>query len=154
MRVAGELLEVTGPLDETELEYRRAAAIFPDPASMMALAGVARRRGHTDDECAFLAKTVDLLRGRPILPLQLLADAEMRAGHPEEALDAIDRRWLWADTRPGCGTSRSCGCGCHGKGRAPAMIRGALSSRAAASGRPKSSGPVEWEHLPGRAVNP
>ena len=72
----------------------------------MALAGVARRRGHTDDECAFLAKTVDLLRGRPILPLQLLADAEMRAGHPEEALDAIDRRWLWADTGPGCGTSR------------------------------------------------
>jgi hypothetical protein len=54
--VDGELLEVTGPLDEAELEYRRAAAIFPDPSSMMALAGVARRRGHTDDECAFLAR--------------------------------------------------------------------------------------------------
>jgi len=100
------IIEMIGSLDEAEREYQRAARGLPRSGPIMALAGVARRRGHTDDECAFLAKTVDLLRGRPILPLQLLADAEMRAGHPEEALDAMDRRWLWADTGPGCGTSR------------------------------------------------
>jgi hypothetical protein len=48
--------------------------------------------GKVLDFLAQMARATDLARGfRPIPQLQLLADAEMRAGRPREALETIDR---------------------------------------------------------------
>lgn len=90
--VAGELYDATGRWAEAEREYRQAAATMPDTANEMALASIARRYGRTADEIDALHRSIDLAWGfRPIQQFGLLSDAELRAGHPDRALAAIDR---------------------------------------------------------------
>jgi len=90
--VAGELYQATRHQSEAEQEYRSANALRPDSGNWLGLAGVYLRQGRTADEIDAPHHSIDLAWGiGPILQLQLLGDAEMRAGHPQEALRAVDR---------------------------------------------------------------
>jgi tetratricopeptide (TPR) repeat protein len=90
--IAGSLLELKGDVSRAEIEYRRSAAIAPDAGNQLALAGIYRRQRRTDDELTALRRAVDHMLGLPSIEmLQLLSDAELRAGHPQKALEAIDQ---------------------------------------------------------------
>jgi tetratricopeptide (TPR) repeat protein len=90
--VLGQLLEKSGDLAAAEREYRAASAIIPDSATLELIAGIARHQHRVEDEIAALRAAVDVAWGfSPATLLAQLANAEMRAGHPREAQEAIAR---------------------------------------------------------------
>jgi tetratricopeptide (TPR) repeat protein len=105
--VAGELYDVTGNGDEAEREFRRSAEIQPDAGSETALAVIYQRQGLTDAAIAALHRAIDLAGFRPIPLLKMLAVAEMRAGRPGKALEAIDRAIALSRGEPPAGMLRA-----------------------------------------------